>query len=167
MRAAGATRYWLEVGLDSLFALRTVDSTLTDTTKVVRGLLLGHAYWWKVRGGTAEGWGPYSEVRRFAMTGTDAVAGEGEIPGAYALRQNYPNPFNPSTVIAFEMPAGGAARLEVFNMLGESVGLLVDEYRSAGMHEARFDAGSLASGTYFYRLIVNGVVSTRRMLLLR
>ena len=167
MRPAGATRYWLEVGLDSLFALRIVDSTLTDTAKTVKGLLVNYRYWWKVRGGTAEGWGPYSEVRRFSMTGTTVVDHEGTIPGTYALRQNYPNPFNPSTVIAFDMPAGGAVRLEVFNMLGESVGLLVDEYRSAGMHEARFDAGSLASGTYFYRLIVNGVVSTRRMLLLR
>jgi hypothetical protein len=167
MRVTGATRYWLEVGLDSLFALRVVDSTLTDTTKVVKGLLLSHTYWWKVRGGTAEGWGPYSEVRRFAMTGTTAVGRDGEIPGTYALQQNYPNPFNPSTVIAFSMPVAGMARLEVFNMLGESIGLLVDEYRSAGMHEARFDAGTLASGTYFYRLNVNGVVYTRRMLLLR
>jgi hypothetical protein len=167
LNTSGATRYWLEVGLDSLFALRIVDSTLTDSAKTVRGLLLNHTYWWKVRGGTAEGWGPYSEVRRFAMTGTTTVGRDGEIPGTYALQQNYPNPFNPSTVIAFDMPVAGMARLEVFNMLGESVGLLVDEYRSAGLHEARFDAGTLASGTYFYRLNVNGVVSTRRMLLLR
>ena len=58
-------------------------------------------------------------------------------------------------------------RLEVFNMLGESVGLLVDEYRTAGHHEVRFNADGLSSGTYFYRMTANGTVITRRMLLLR
>jgi hypothetical protein len=58
-------------------------------------------------------------------------------------------------------------RLEVFDMLGESVGLLVDEFRTAGHHESRFNADHLSSGTYFYRLTANGVVITRRMLLLR
>ncbi len=166
-RATSATRYWLEIGLDSLFAVRFVDSTLTDTTKVARGLLLNAKVWWKVRAGTPEGWGAFSEVRRFSMDGTTAVPAFGEIPGSYALNQNYPNPFNPSTVIAYDLPAAGSLRLEVFNMLGESVALLVDEYRTAGRHEALFNAEGLSSGTYFYRMTVNGTVLTKRMLLLR
>jgi transposase-like protein len=166
-RATGATRYWLEVGLDSLFQVRSVDSTLTDSTKVVHNLLLNAKVWWKVRAGTAEGWGPFSEVRRFTMDGPTGIQANNEIPGSYALQQNYPNPFNPSTMIAYDLPAAGTMRLEVFNMLGESVALLVDEYRTAGHHEARFNADGLSSGTYFYRMTAGGTVITRRMLLLR
>ncbi|MBK7259734.1 MAG: T9SS type A sorting domain-containing protein [Ignavibacteriae bacterium] len=166
-RATSATRYTLEVGLDSLFQVHLVDSTLTDSTKVVHGLLLNAKVWWKVRGGTAEGWGPFSEVRRLSMDGTTGLQANSEIPGSYALNQNYPNPFNPSTMIAYDLPAAGTMRLEVFNMLGESVGLLVDEYRTAGHHEVRFNADGLSSGTYFYRMTANGTVITRRMLLLR
>jgi hypothetical protein len=166
-RATNATRYWVDVATDSLFLLRQVDSTVTDTTKMVRNLPLNAKAWWRVRGGTSEGWGAFSEVRRFSMDGPTGVQTSGEIPGTYALRQNYPNPFNPSTVIGYDLPAAGMVRLEVFNMLGESAGILVDEYRSAGYHEARFNAGGLSSGTYFYRMTVNGTVITRRMLLLR
>jgi hypothetical protein len=166
-RATSAARYWLEIGLDSLFQVHLVDSTLTDSTKVAHGLLLNAKVWWKVRGGTSEGWGPFSEVRRLSMDGTTGILPNGEIPGAYALQQNYPNPFNPSTMIAYGLPVAGTMRLEVFNMLGESVALLVDEYRTAGHHEARFNADGLSSGTYFYRMTANGTVITRRMLLLR
>ena len=165
--ASPATRYWLELGMDSLFAIHIVDSTLTDTTKMVRSLLPDRAYWWRVRGGTSEGWGAFSDTRRFVMLTTSVVDRDGVIPGSYALNQNFPNPFNPSTVIRFALPSGGVVRLEVFNMLGEGVGLLMDEYCAPGYHEARFNSGRLASGTYIYRMSVNGLVFAKSMVLLR
>jgi hypothetical protein len=101
------------------------------------------------------------------MKPTGVVDREDIVPGAYALDQNFPNPFNPSTVIPFALPSAGVVRLEVFSMLGESVALLVDEPMAAGYHEVRFNTGRLASGTYLYRLSVNGLVMARSMVLLR
>ena len=165
--APPATRYWLELSADSLFVLHSVDSTVTDTAKMVHSVLPDRPYWWRVRGGTAEGWGPFSSTWRFVMKPTGVVDREDIVPGAYALDQNFPNPFNPSTVIPFALPSSGVVRLEVFSLLGESVALLVDEHMAAGYHEVRFNTERLASGTYIYRLSVNGLVMARSMVLLR
>ena len=165
--APPATRYWLELSADSLFVLHSVDSTVTDTAKMVHSFLPDRPYWWRVRGGTAEGWGAFSSTWRFVMKPTGVADREGIVPGAYALDQNFPNPFNPSTVIPFALPSAGAVRLEVFSLLGESVALLVNEHMAAGYHEVRFNTGRLASGTYVYRLSVNGLVMARSMVLLR
>ncbi len=76
----------------------------------------------------------------------------GILPKDYALSQNYPNPFNPATVIRYELPEASAVKLQVFDMLGRVVATLVNERRDAGIYEVSFNASSLSSGTYFYRL---------------
>jgi len=73
------------------------------------------------------------------------------IPGAFSLDQNYPNPFNPMTTIRYSLPVDSHVRLEVFNMLGESVALLANGTQSAAYHEVEW-GGNLASGIYVYRL---------------
>lgn len=83
------------------------------------------------------------------------------------LSANYPNPFNPTTIIPYELPAAGHVTLEVFDMLGRRLALLVDEAVSAGRHEVRFDAGNLSSGVYLYRLQTGDVVQTRQMVLVK
>jgi glucuronoarabinoxylan endo-1,4-beta-xylanase len=87
--------------------------------------------------------------------------------GKFALSQNYPNPFNPSTVISYQVPVNTDVRLEVFNMLGQSVTVLVNEQKSAGSHSVRFDATSLSSGMYFYQIQSAGFSETRKMLLIK
>ncbi len=96
-----------------------------------------------------------------------SIAGSGElsltvvtaaIPGAYRLLQNYPNPFNPSTTIDYDLPVESRVSLKVYNTLGQVVGELVDEVRTAGAHSARWNAGSLASGVYFVRLKATATV---------
>jgi hypothetical protein len=89
------------------------------------------------------------------------------MPSSVRLNQNYPNPFNPSTTISFELPRRGFVRLEVFNTLGQQVGLLVHEEREAGYHQVRFDASGLSSGLYYYRLTAGDIVQTNRMALLK
>ena len=79
-----------------------------------------------------------------------------QIPGGFVLEQNYPNPFNPTTVIRYAVPRESRVMLEVFNILGQSVAKLVDEVRTSGTYEARFDGHALASGTYIYRLQTDG-----------
>lgn len=89
------------------------------------------------------------------------------LPGTFALSQNYPNPFNPSTVINYQVPVNTDVRLEVFNMLGQSVALLVDEQKAAGSYTARFDAISLSSGMYIYSIQSSQFSQTKKMLLIK
>jgi hypothetical protein len=70
----------------------------------------------------------------------------------YALEQNYPNPFNPSTKISFSIAEPDIVKLAIYNMLGQEVKLLLNEFRESGPHNITFDASSLPSGVYFYKL---------------
>jgi hypothetical protein len=143
--------YWFEYSADSLFASSTIDSTLADTTTSLSGLQNGGSYWWRVRAHNNAGWGPFSETRRFT-TPLTSVADDPEIPREFSLSQNYPNPFNPSTVIRYGLSTKSHVLLEVFNVLGQRVGVLVDAEREAGYHSVTFERRGLSSGMYFYRL---------------
>ncbi|MBN2365938.1 MAG: T9SS type A sorting domain-containing protein [Calditrichaeota bacterium] len=85
----------------------------------------------------------------------------------FRLNQNYPNPFNPLTTIKFDLPKASKVTLKVFNILGEEVDNLVSERLSAGSYAFEWDASSLASGVYLYRLEAEGFVQTRKMILIR
>ena len=76
----------------------------------------------------------------------------GEIPKEYALTQNYPNPFNPLTQINYQIPELSFVTLKVYDVLGNEITTLIDEEKSIGNYEVEFDATSLPSGIYFYRL---------------
>ncbi|MBK9097422.1 MAG: T9SS type A sorting domain-containing protein [bacterium] len=89
------------------------------------------------------------------------------IPSTIVLEQNYPNPFNPSTKLNFSIPNYGNVKLEIFNLLGEKIVTLVDEYLSAGNYESDFNARNLSSGIYLYKLSSDGFVQTRKMLLIK
>lgn len=89
------------------------------------------------------------------------------LPQEFMLHQNFPNPFNPSTVIQFDIPFRSHVLLEVYNVLGQPVALLVDEHRPAGYYTEHFDAGHLASGIYFYRIQAEDFVEVRKLMLLR
>jgi len=88
----------------------------------------------------------------------------------YTLDQNYPNPFNPSTTINFSLAVDSKVSLKVFNVLGQEVASLLNGQMSAGSQKVSFDASSLNSGVYFYRLEANGIdgqkfSSTKKMIL--
>lgn len=98
--------------------------------------------------------------------GTDAI------PSTYHLSQNYPNPFNPETEIQFGFPETGHVRLQIYNLLGQSVRILVDGVRAAGRYSVRWDgrddAGAdLPSGVYFYEFEAGDFLETRRMVLIK
>lgn len=90
-----------------------------------------------------------------------------KIPNGYSLSQNYPNPFNPSTVINFQLPLSGHVSLKVFDILGNEVATLINENRTAGVYNITFNAGSLASGMYIYKLQCNDFLQIRKMMLLK
>ena len=110
-----------------------------------------------------------AKIARFNITSISSVEETtgGEIPEIFVLEQNYPNPFNPSTKIVFSIPQAGEVKLEVFNLLGENVTTLVDEFLSAGNYEAQFNAASLSSGVYLYTLQAGGFLQSKKMILIK
>ena len=103
--------------------------------------------------------------------GVQYLGGDG-IPRAYSLDQNYPNPFNASTVIKFNTRHDGHVRLDVYNILGQKVRTLVDEFRHFGPQAADWDGTdvvgkSVPTGLYFYRLVTSDFTSVKKMLLLK
>ncbi len=89
------------------------------------------------------------------------------LPTAHLLAQNYPNPFNPQTTIRFALPRREHARLEIFDLLGKQVALLVDETLEPGNHARAFDGRGLPSGIYFYALTAQSFMQTRKAVLVK
>jgi len=85
----------------------------------------------------------------------------------YSLEQNYPNPFNPTTTIEYTLPIESKVKLEIFDILGRKILLLVNKDQGAGTHSAIFDGGDLASGVYFYRLSAGNFTETKKLMLIK
>ncbi|NUN09306.1 MAG: T9SS type A sorting domain-containing protein [Ignavibacteriaceae bacterium] len=101
----------------------------------------------------------------FSYSGTVTV--NTGVPEEYTLAQNYPNPFNPATVISYTIPVSGNASLKVYDMLGNVVATLVNEFRQAGSYSITFNADRLSSGVYYYSLSSGGKNITRKMMLVK
>ena len=103
----------------------------------------------------------------FKITYPVSTEEEKTLPTQFSLEQNYPNPFNPSTKIQFSLPQTTFVTLEVFNLLGKSVGVLVSEELNAGTYNHNWDATTLTSGIYFYKLQAGNFVQTKKMILMK
>jgi hypothetical protein len=105
---------------------------------------------------------------------SEFVEAEITSPKYYSLEQNHPNPFNPSTKISWQSPVNSWQTLKVYDVLGNEIAMLVDDFKPAGLYEIEFpsDNVSLASGLYYYQLSVRGVdgsnfLSTKKMMLIK
>lgn len=88
------------------------------------------------------------------------------------MKQNYPNPFNPVTTIEYYLPKSAEVKISVYNILGQKVSTLVNEYQTAGLRRVIWDGkdergNSVASGIYFYKLSVPEFSKTKKMLLIK
>jgi hypothetical protein len=102
--------------------------------------------------------------------GMDLATGvEGELtnPNDFILHQNYPNPFNPTTNIEFQIADFGFVSLKVYDILGNEVATLTNEFKPAGNYQVEFNAGDLTSGVYFYTLNTEGFIQTKKLLLMK
>ena len=93
------------------------------------------------------------------ITGISQFAGE--VPNEYVLHQNYPNPFNPSTIIKYGIPEQSIIKIEIFNMLGQSVGVLINAEKAAGYYETIWYASNLTSGIYLIQIKAEGLSSKK------
>ncbi|NCS90373.1 MAG: T9SS type A sorting domain-containing protein [Ignavibacteria bacterium] len=89
------------------------------------------------------------------------------MPEGFVLHQNYPNPFNPSTVISWQLAVGSHAALKVFDVLGNEVAELVNNWLEAGTYKVTFNASSLSSGIYFYKLRAGDNSLMKKLILIR
>ena len=114
----------------------------------------------------------------FVITGPNNQSWSKEItisvapPERFELFQNYPNPFNPVTVISYQLTVDSKVSLKVYNLLGQQLATLIDEDQMAGFHETTWNASSMASGTYIYRLVTKDqtgkdVVAQKRMVVVK
>lgn len=114
-------------------------------------------------------------VKLYGTTNATDVENEpGLNPTEYALRQNFPNPFNPSTTMQYNLPVRSQVRLTIYNLMGQVIAQLVNREQSAGYHQQIWNAESVSSGIYFYRLEATSDLNpgqkidmTKRMVLLK
>lgn len=106
---------------------------------------------------------------RLAGIGASATAVEKleGIPAEFSLSQNFPNPFNPTTTIRYGIPEKSTVKLEIFNVLGQRIATLVNEQQQPAFYTVTWDASSLSTGIYFYRLQAGGFVQTKKLLLMK
>jgi hypothetical protein len=85
----------------------------------------------------------------------------------FILNQNYPNPFNSFTTISFLLPQSKFVELEIFDILGRKITVLVNGIKSAGKHKVEFNGNNLSSGIYFYRLKAGNFIETKKLILIK
>jgi len=104
----------------------------------------------------------------FTSNGATSVNESGNsLPLEFTLLQNYPNPFNPSTTFEFVLPLASEASLKVFNVLGQEIVTILDDYLAAGTHKVQWNAQAFTSGIYFYRLQAREVSLIKKMVLIK
>ena len=96
-----------------------------------------------------------------------SVENRKQVPAEFILKQNYPNPFNPVTKIEYSIPVKEKVKVEIFDVLGRKVAVLIDREESAGNHSINFDGGNLSSGVYIYRLSSPDQILSKKMILLK
>jgi hypothetical protein len=115
-------------------------------------------------------------LKQIDFDGTTEYSNEIEVevlaPMEFALEQNYPNPFNPTTVISWQSPVGGHQTLKIYDILGNEVATLVDEYREAGRYKVEFNVAQvsrpeISSGLYMYKLTIGNFSAIRKMMLIK
>lgn len=85
------------------------------------------------------------------------------VPVKYSLDQNYPNPFNPVTLIRYQIPEASNVTLKIYDILGNEIISLINEYQAAGHYQLEFDASNISTGIYFYQLNAGSYSQTRKM----
>ena len=157
---------------DTVFTL-FVNLPDSVTEYELKDLEPGYEYFFRAKAVSDSNESKYSDTVSFVVEEPTDIEADNYLPNKYTLQQNYPNPFNPTTTIEYNLPFESMVKLEIYNILGQRVELLVNELQKVGIKQKIWNAGRMASGIYFVRLIaqpVNGgknYQSVKKMILLK
>ena len=148
-----AAKYRIQIATDNAFTTIVKDTVVFDTTFRYPGQLASStSFFWQIAAINQGGTSAYSTARLFTTGTTNVEDNLTVIPKEYALMQNYPNPFNPSTTIQYDVPKSAFVSLKIYDVLGRLVTTLVDGIQPAARYKVLWNASSLSSGVYFYRV---------------
>lgn len=165
---SGASTYGTQLSGNVNFTSTIVNvSGLTVSTYTVPSGLLANntTYFWRANASNGLGTSTWSLIR-FFTTALVGIINTQEIPLQFNLYQNFPNPFNPVTKIRFDLPSinsGSRVVLSVYDINGRLVNELLNTDYIAGVWEAEFDASSLSSGIYLYKLQAGSYSAVHKM----
>jgi hypothetical protein len=140
----GTSSEWLNIGS---VAGKGNSSTITDYSYTDRGLNTG-SYNYRLKQIDVNGNFEYYDLENEVVIG---------MPGKFELSQNYPNPFNPDTRIEFQLPKDGNMNLSVYDVNGKLVTTIYNGFRSSGFYTVNFNASNLASGVYYYKIVLDNI----------
>jgi len=125
-----------------------------------------HHYTWAGSGAPAAG-NFFYQIHATVVQANAVADHTGIVPTQWSLEQNFPNPFNPTTDIRYSVPRAERVTLKIYNLMGQEVTTLVDEHTAPGSYTVHFDASSLSSGVYIYRLESASFSASHKMLLMK
>ncbi|MCW8850721.1 MAG: polysaccharide deacetylase family protein [Melioribacteraceae bacterium] len=124
-------------------------------------------FYWRVKAVNQGDSSEWSEIRSFNLLSfTDVNYNNLYSDNFYKLEQNYPNPFNPSSNITYSLAENSDVKISIYNLLGEEVEILVDDYKNKGQHTISWDGSRFSSGVYFYKMNSGDFVDIKKMILL-
>ena len=106
-------------------------------------------------------------IIKYKPNSTSSVVKEQFLVTNYELEQNYPNPFNPTTTISYSIPKNEFIKLAIYNLLGEEIKVLINQFQLSGDHQVYFNSHELSGGVYFYTLKTSDYMSTKKMILMK
>ena len=146
--------------------LMTIGNSNFKTEWTIMGLEDG-IYYWSVQAIDGAMAGSVFSQEGIFTIGSVLSSENESLPNEFKLGQNYPNPFNPATTIKYMIKDQSLVSLKIYDVLGNEVATLVNEIKPKGAYTFKFDASSLPSGVYFYRLTAGNFIETKKMLLLK
>jgi hypothetical protein len=148
--------------------IKTTDGGNTWVGQDIPSQYVTNLYFLNENTGWATGEEGIFKTTNGGVSGIKNISGHSpSIPKEIELYQNYPNPFNPSTIIEYKLTKQQQVKLQIFNILGQKIALLVNEVQNAGSYKINWKPGMVTSGVYFYRLTTPSQGIVKKMLLIR
>lgn len=167
----GASKYWIDISTKDDFStiLSSYNNKLVDnvTTFNVTGLLPNTTYYFRVCASNSGGTSPYSNTIIIVTKVTGISDDLSAIPNTFELYQNYPNPFNPTTTIKYQIPENAFVALKVYDITGREISTIVNDFKSAGTYEVKFDSERLPSGIYISKIEAGKFIQIKKMILIK
>jgi C1A family cysteine protease len=160
-------KYMLEFVSDTVTLNNHLIRVPLDTVWSESNLLANTIYFWRVSAKSNIGWSNRTNWWKFSTASTGINKIGSNIPDKYYLYNNYPNPFNPSTSIKIDVAKNSFATLKIYDISGREIAILLNEKLDAGSYLINYNSVNLPSGVYFYRLVTDNYIETRRMILLK